>query len=403
MKDKFSTTSQLEWSRRDVMRVASAGAGAAVLGSVAGVLPIAAQAATNAKVSAYGVTTAQLKDWSIMTKSIGVDMEFTGTNNSVGVFLRDIVASRMGEKVDIFIFESGTQNILGPRGLYLPLDEKKPELKLWARTPDEWKRSAVVRDRAGKQWGVPVIGNADSFGYFPEKLGLPANNDKELSWSVMFDDERTRGRVAYDQTWTYSLGVAALYLESKGGAKFSNPADLTRAETKRVVDFLIGRKKAGQFRTLHSAFEEQVQLLVNREVDVINCWEPAVREANLKLGKEATRYAYTKEGYFKWGHGAYIAAEAGKRGNLNAIYKVLNYFLDGEYRALQARDRGYAGPNMDLGVAYAVKNGWSAEQVEGLKATEAKVARKFKKPYVSTTTPVNADAMEQEWQRFLNA
>ena len=58
---------------------------------------------------------------------------------------------------------------------------------------------------------------------------------------------------------------------------------------------------------------------------------------------------------------------------------------------------------MDLGVAYAVKNGWSAEQVEGLKATEAKVARKFKKPYVSTTTPVNADAMEQEWQRFLNA
>jgi spermidine/putrescine-binding protein len=400
MKDKFSTTSQLEWSRRDLMRVASAGAGAAVLGSVAGVLPIAAQAATNAKVSAYGVTTAQLKDWSIMTKSIGVDMEFTGTNNSVGVFLRDIVASRMGEKVDIFIFESGTQNILGP---YLPLDEKKPELKLWARTPDEWKRSAVVRDRAGKQWGVPVIGNADSFGYFPEKLGLPANNDKELSWSVMFDDERTRGRVAYDQTWTYSLGVAALYLESKGGAKFSNPADLTRAETKRVVDFLIGRKKAGQFRTLHSAFEEQVQLLVNREVDVINCWEPAVREANLKLGKEATRYAYTKEGYFKWGHGAYIAAEAGKRGNLNAIYKVLNYFLDGEYRALQARDRGYAGPNMDLGVAYAVKNGWSAEQVEGLKATEAKVARKFKKPYVSTTTPVNADAMEQEWQRFLNA
>ena len=82
---------------------------------------------------------------------------------------------------------------------------------------------------------------------------------------------------------------------------------------------------------------------------------------------------------------------------------MLNYFLDGEYRAMQARDRGYAGPNMDLGVAFAEANGWSAEEIAALKATEAKVSRKFAKPYVSTTTPSNADAMEEEWQRFLNA
>jgi hypothetical protein len=110
------------------------------------------------------------------------------------------------------------------------------------------------------------------------------------------------------------------------------------------------------------------------------------------------RYAYTVEGYFKWGHGAYIAAQAKDRGNLNNIYKVLNYFLGGEYRALQARDRGYAGPNMDLGVEYATKAGWTPEQIDALKATDEKVARKFKKPYVSTTTPQNADAMESEWR-----
>ena len=115
------------------------------------------------------------------------------------------------------------------------------------------------------------------------------------------------------------------------------------------------------------------------------------------------RYAYTDEGYFKWGHGAYIAAQAEGRGNLDAIYKVLNYFLGGEYRALQARDRGYAGPNMDLGVEYATKSGWSQEEIDALKATDEKVARKFKKPYVSTTTPSNSEAMEDEWQRFLNA
>lgn len=401
MKDKFSTTTQLQLSRRDMLKAAAMTAGVAALAPVSGALSPAA--AANATVRGYGVTTAQLKDWSYMSKSIGVDMAFEGTNNSVGVFLRDVVASRLGDQVDIFIFESGTEDILGPQGIYLPIDEKNPELKLWDRTSDDWKRSAVVQDREGNQWGVPVIGNADSFGYFPDKLGIDPNSDEEISWSVMFEDERTRGRVAYDQTWTYSLGPAALYLQAKTGKKYGDTADLTKDEAKEVVDFLIERKKAGQFRTLHSAFEEQVQLLTNKEVDVINCWEPAVREANLKLGPNATKYAYTKEGYFKWGHGAYIAAQAKDRGNLDAIYKVLNYFLDGEYRALQARDRGYAGPNMDLGVAYATKNGWSAEQIEALKATEAKVARKFAKPYVSTTTPTNSDAMEEEWQRFLNA
>jgi hypothetical protein len=38
-----------------------------------------------------------------------------------------------------------------------------------------------------------------------------------------------------------------------------------------------------------------------------------------------------------------------------------------------------------------------------LKATEAKVSKKFEKPFFGKTTPVHADVMEEEWQRFLNA
>jgi spermidine/putrescine-binding protein len=317
--------------------------------------------------------------------------------------MRDVVGASLGDKVDIFIFESGTEDILGPQGKYLVIDEKHPELKLWDRSPDEWKHSEVVMGKDGKQYGVPVIGNADSFGYFPDKIGANPDGSDDISWETFFENDKTKGKVAYDQTWTYSLGPAALYLKANNNAQVKDVADMTGDEAKQVVDFLIGRKKAGQFRTLHKAFEEQVQLLSNREVDIINCWEPATREANLKLGPGTVRYAYTKEGYFKWGHGAYIAVQAKDRGNLNAIYKVLNYFLDGEYRAYQAKDRGYAGPNMDLGVEYATKNGWSADDIAALKATDQKVARKFKKPYVSTTTPSNADAMEEQWQRFLNA
>jgi spermidine/putrescine-binding protein len=383
-----------------MLKAAAAVGGGAALAPLVGGIPSALAADV---VRGYGVTTAQLKDWSHMTNSIGVQMEFTGTDNSVGVFMRDVAGSQLGDKVDIFIFESGTEDILGPQGMYLVIDEKHPELTLWDRSPDEWKHSEVVMGKDGKQYGVPVIGNADSFGYFPDAIGANPDGTDDISWEVFFESDKTRGKVAYDQTWTYSLGPAGLYLQAKGKAQIKDVADMTGDEAKAVVDFLIERKKAGQFRTLHSAFEEQVQLLTNKEIVIINCWEPATREANLKLGPGTVRYAYTDEGYFKWGHGAYIAAQAEGRGNLDAIYKVLNYFLGGEYRALQARDRGYAGPNMDLGVEYATKNGWSQEEIDALKATDEKVARKFKKPYVSTTTPTHSEEMEDEWQRFLNA
>src|SRR6266478_2150850 len=216
MRDKFSTGSQFELSRRDLIKnVVAAGGAAAILPAI-GMGPAYA---ADPVVRGYGVTTAQLKDWSIMTKSIGVQMEFTGTNNSVGVFLRDVVASQLGDKADIFIFESGTEDILGPQGIYLVIDEKNPELTLWGRTADAWKKSEVVVGKDGKQYGVPVIGNADSFGYFPDKIGAPASGEQDISWQMVFDSDKTRGRVAYDQTWTYSMPEAALYLKANNKAK----------------------------------------------------------------------------------------------------------------------------------------------------------------------------------------
>lgn len=403
MKDKFSITDQIELTRRSMLQGMSTLAGAAALGGAAGLSARSAFAQTLPVVRAYGVPTAAPTNWSPMEASIGVRAQMSGTSNDVGVFLRDIMATNMGETTDIYIFEGGTQNILGPQGFYAEIDTSHPELALWDRTPDAWKRTAIVTSEDGKQWGVPVIGNADSFGYFPERLGLEPDSEEELSWSLMFEDEETRGRVAYGNAWSYSMPSAALYLKESGQAEIENVADMTPEEARLVADFLIARKQAGQFRTLYGAFEEQIQLLTNQEVDVINCWEPAVREANNVLGPDATRYAYTKEGYFKWGHGAYVAAPAMQRDNVDAVYKVLNYFLDGEYRALQARDRGYAGPNMDLGVEYAVENGWSAEEIAELEATEAKVNRKYEKPFTSTTTPQHSSDIEEQWQRFLNA
>ena len=127
-------------------------------------------------------------------------MEFTGTDNSVGVFMRDVAGSQLGDKVDIFIFESGTEDILGPQGMYLVIDEKHPELTLWDRSPDEWKHSEVVMGKDGKQYGVPVIGNADSFGYFPDEIGANPDGTDEISWAIFFEERQDprQGRLRPD-------------------------------------------------------------------------------------------------------------------------------------------------------------------------------------------------------------
>ncbi len=388
-------------NRRELMKTALSLTAAAGAATIPG-LSQQAWAAADTPVKGYGVTTAQLKDWSIMTKSIGVTMEYTPTNADIGVFMRDVISNDLGATHDIFIFDGGTEDILGPEGYYAEIVEDQPELKLWNRTPDTWKRSDLIR-ADGKQYGVPVIGNGDCFGYFPAAIDANPNGLDEIPWTTFFEGDKVKGRVAIDRSWLQSMSETANYMKYHKLAEIEDPADLKKEEARQVAEYLAGRKRAGQFRTIFAAFEEQVQLLSNKEIDMINCWEPATKEANNALGPNTVIYAFTIEGYYKWGHGAYVHSKAMTRGNVDNIYKVLNYFLDGEYRAYQAKQRGYAGPNMDLGVKYAEDNGWPQEDIELLKWTKTKVDRKFEKPFWCKTTPKNADVMEEEWQRFLNA
>lgn len=395
-----NTNRREELSRRDLLKGSATVGIAIVASSVASGQRLAM--AADPVVRGYGVTTSQLKDWEIMERANGIRMEFTPTNADIGVFMRDVISNDLGETHDIFIFDGGTEDVLGPQGYYAEVIEDQPEFTNWARTPDSWKRADFLQAE-GKQYGVPVIGNGDSFGYFPDKIGANPNGLDEISWAMMYEADRTRGRVSMDRSWLLSMTEVGNFLNATGRVKIEDPANMTGPEARQVADYATERKRAGQFRTLHAAFEEQVQLLSNREIDIINCWEPATKEANNALGPNTVIYAFTEEGYYKWGHGAYVHSKALERGNLDNIYKVLNYYLGGEYRAYQAKERGYAGPNMDLGVAYATENGWSAEDIENLKWTDTKVSRKFEKPFFGKPGAPNSAVMEDEWQRFLNA
>lgn len=376
-------------------------AGATLAAFGGGLMPAFADSVA---LKAYGVTTAQMSDMSLLETATGAKLDFTGTDADVGVFMRDVMSNNVGETHDILIFDNGTQNILGPMGLYAELDVTHPELTNWDKTPEFWTNSAISMFE-GKVYGVPILGNCDTFAYFPEVIGANADGNDEIPYAVLYEDDRTRGRVALDRVLSQALACMANYLKVNGKMEIGDPADLTPEESKAVVDWAIERKRAGQFRTFHNSFEEQVQLIQNREVDVLECWEPAVKEAQKTMGDKAPIYALAVEGGKKWGHGAYVPAQAMQRGQADTIYKVLNYFLGGEFRAIQARDRGYAGPNMDQGVEYAQQAGWDQAAIDALKATDARVSRKMSNPnsFWSKMTADNADAMEMEWQRFLSA
>jgi spermidine/putrescine-binding protein len=353
-------------------------------------------------IRAYGTTTAALRDWTPFTKATGLRMEYTPHNGEIASYMREIVANEIGRKTDIYFFEGGPQNQLGPQGYYLPINEKHPALTLWERTSDAYKRSSLMQDSKGIQYGVPIMNNADSFGFWPEAVGV-ADPKATLSWALIFESDKTRGRVALDNQYDITIPETANWLQISGRDKFGDTTNPTPEEAKRIADYLISRKKAGQFRTFFANYDEQVQLLRTREVDILNCWEPVVKDVNRAAGKQVVFYAFA-EFYNKWGQGLFIAAPEKDPETVNNIYKTANYFLGGEYGAYRARDRGYGGPNMDLAIKYATDAGWSKEDIAAIQAVQVKVDRKYQaKRSWYRRLPDHRDVMEEEYQRFLSA
>jgi putative spermidine/putrescine transport system substrate-binding protein len=388
------------WSsvtRRDVLKGAAATGAALAATSIPG----ATTAAGNV-VRGYGVNTGALKDWGLFNDSTGLVMDYTETNTDPGVFIRDVVAREIGEDYDFFVFDGGMEDVLGPGGVFLEVDQSHPELTLWERTSADFKFAGITQDDEGRQWGFPMVNNADAFGFWQDELDI-ADPLATVSWEFIFESDKTRGRVAVDKEWSVTLVHAGWWLNTSGQASIPDPTNMTGEEAKLVADYLIGRKKAGQFRTFYGGFDEQVELLGNKEVIAITCWEPAIIEVNLQHDKEVVFYAYA-EYHFKWGHVFFIPSQAANRANLADIYRTANYFLGGEYTAYQAVERGYVGPNSDLAIEYAKANNWPEEKISIITKAGSKVNRKYAiEPFWGDYVPPNGSLMEEEFQRVLNA
>ena len=394
----MSQRSRANVTRRGVLKSAAA---AGVMATAASTLGTAQ--AADATVRVYGVSTSTLKaGWDDFTAQTGLTMEYTETTADLGVFIREVVANEVGEVYDFFIIDIGMQRKLGPEGYFLKVDVNHPELTNW-KTVEEGYKGSIMVDEGGTQvpYGIPNMFNADSFGFWPEDLGVKPRD--VLDWSYMFESDKTLGRSGVDTSWAQSMTHIAMYVKATGKAQIKDNTDLTAEEAKTVMDWAIERKKAGQFRTFFSGWDEQVHLLGSQEVSCLNCWEPAVREVNNQKGADVVFYAFA-DFYFKWGNAIFIAKQAAERGNLDNVYKAINYFLGGEYRAQQARDRGYGGPNMHLAVKHAEDSGWAKADIDGIRHTSTKINRKYESEHFWTNpVPKNVDVMEEEWERFLNA
>jgi len=397
MKDKFTIDQWERVERRDVLKGMTALGAAGLVFSVPSLVHGA-----ESVVRGYGSTTAQLKDWTPFTKTTGLTIEWTPTSADLGIFMRDVIANAIGDNHDLLVFDGGSEDQLGPEGYFLPIDTSHPELTLWERTSNDFKRAGILTDNDGVVYGIPMSNGADTFGFWPEEMGV-ANPTETQSWALLFESEQAKGHCALDATMITSMPEVAQWLKVSKQATINDPTDLEPEEAKAVADYLIRKKQSGHFRTFHSSFDEQVSLLGNKEVYIQNCWEPAVHEVNQQQGKEVVYYAYA-EFHLKWGDACYIASQAADRGNLDNIYRTLNYFLSGEYHALQARDRGYGGANMDLALEYATANDWPQSDIDAIEQVREKIERKYAMPALWNRLIVkNKDVMEEEWQRFLNA
>jgi len=386
---------RLQLLRRAGAGLATAGLGSAVLAPAAEARRFgsALESASPATFTVFGIDVMTLPGIQKQFKqATGMNIKFTFIPDLTGVFVQKVVKGGVADNFDLLTIDGGVQNLLAPRGYFLAPDTKK--VPGWSKIPKPIINNPQMTYQ-GKPFGVPAAYNADSIAYYPKDLGTVN------SWKVIFDDNRTLGKVSMEDNWLTSLPIAATYLAGNRLAKINDPSNMTPSEVKTVVDFLIQRKKAGQFRALWSTWEEAVNLLGTREVVAMSTWEP-VPIALQQKGKKVL-YSACKEGYNKWMLGWWIPRGAQKHNALDNVYKALGFFNGGWYAAQMAIQRGYATGRPDLGVQYVSQHAheFTASQKKAVHIKAQEVKTKFKSKYFwENAAPTHLDVIQSEWERF---
>jgi spermidine/putrescine-binding protein len=336
-------------------------------------------------------------DWSRFTDPTGWKVNLVAIGNAPSAILNVLIAGGGTASYDIINIVGGMQKPLVDNNLVQPIDVSK--------LPN-WSKDKNIDEFLGKGmpgfkfigyndtvYGVPTVLQGDSFAYLPEKTG------KLDSYSALFDP-KWKGYVALEDNYTTAGQKTALYLKHAKMAEIANPDDMTPEEFKTVVNFLIDQKKKGQFRVIWSSFQQAVDLIVNKEVYVIDCWEPMVFVAKSK-GIDAV-YADPVEGYLLWAMAAYITNNPNRSAEQTAAaYALLDFMLGGWYGAKITTMRGYMTNTQ--APEYAQQHADEFPAADAKKVTEIteNVRGKFAKGGTwQNRWPTSVDVYESEWSRF---
>lgn len=77
-----------------------------------------------------------------------------------------------------------------------------------------------------------------------------------------------------EDSWINSVIFTAIYLKENSIMTIENPGDLSEIELKGVMEFLITKKKEGQFKAFWSGWENGLSLIKSGEVYAMTGWEP---------------------------------------------------------------------------------------------------------------------------------
>jgi putative spermidine/putrescine transport system substrate-binding protein len=336
-------------------------------------------------------------DWSRFSGPAGWDVKLVAMGNAPSAVLNVLIAGGGSQIYDVVNIVGGMQKPLVENHLIEVLDTSR--LSNWGK--DTYIGEFLAQGKPGfefigydgKIYGVPTVLQGDSFAYLPEKTGSLD------SYGALFDP-RWKGFVALEDNYTTTGQKTALYLQKNKLAAIKDPANMTPSEIKTVVDFLVEKKKAGQFRVIWSSFEQAVSLLTSREVYVMDCWEPMVFAAK-KKGVNAV-YAAPKEGYLLWAMAAYVVKNPKRPAEQEAAtYALLDFMLGGWYGAKIALTRGYmTNPGA---AAYARSNPkeFTPGEAQEIAAIDANVRRKFQLGGTwQNRWPTHVEKYEAEWARF---
>lgn len=335
---------QIEFNRRQLMALMGSAA-------VAAGLPRSVAAQTGSlKFWAPGIARVGESDWSTMSQQAGIEIAAIAKSARADESIQKMVVGDGNALYDAMTDNGGgMEDALASQGAIADLDVSR--IPNWANIEDRYLEGGEAADTIryeGKIVAIPYISNADSLAFNYDVIG-----EELTSWEALFD-EQFKGRAALQNDFGPTLTNTAIYLKQSGKQDIVNPSDMTEAEVKGVCQFLIEKKKAGQFRTFWDGFQNGVDLLASEEVLVASTWEPVQIVASRKSGKEI-RYGTMKEGHQAWNNIIMLTRGGMERGMDEAFYKLANVYLSTWFGARTLAGLGFT-PQMKGVTEYVAAN-----------------------------------------------